>query len=164
MRMKIRDEDFDNVNPGEPRVLIEEGVWPARWLRREAKVYGWGEKLIFHWEVFMACDKSRFVVLNCFYNAKRDRAKRFQFGQLHNYRKDWVAANGGRASLDRSKLPLTIWQARMFYVEVVTVRRDSKGRPLSPSFYWSKVGRVIRPLEEGETWERLPVQPLNSSE
>jgi hypothetical protein len=162
--MELRDEDFNNVNPGEPRVLIEEGVWPARWLRREAKVYGWGEKLIFHWEVFMAFDKSRFVNLSGYYTAKRDRANRFYFGPLHNYRKDWIAANGGKVPLDPSKLPLSVWQERLFLVEVVTVRHDSKGRPLSPSLYYSKIDRVIRPLGEEETWETLPIQPFNSSE
>jgi len=162
--MEIRDEDFDHVDPGEPRVLIEEGVWPARWLRHEAKVYGWGEKLIFHWEVFMAFDRSRSLSLNRFYNAKRDRANRFCFGPLHDYRKDWVSANRGRHPLERSRLSISIWKERLYLVEVVTVRHDPKGRSLSPSYYWSKIGRVIRPLEEGETWERLPVQPLNSSE
>lgn len=162
--MQLRDEDFENVDPGEPRPLIEEGVWLAQWQGREAKVYGWGEKLNFRWKVFMAFDKSRSVNLSRFYNAIRNRAKRFLFGDLHDYRRDWVAANGGRHPLERSKLPLSIFQERLFLVEVVTVRHDSKGRPLSPSFYYSKIGRVIRPLEEGERWERLPIQPLNSSE
>jgi hypothetical protein len=162
--MELRDEDFENINPGEPRPLIEEGLWPAQWLGREARVYGWGEKLIFEWKVFMAFDKTRSVSLSRFYNAERDKAKRFVFGPLHDYRKDWVAANGGRLPLDRSRLPLSIWRDRLFLVEVVTVRQDSKGRPLSASFLWSRIGRVLRPLMDGEHWERLPVQPLNSAD
>ena len=57
--MELRDEDFDNINPGELRFLLAEGGWPALWLGREAKVYeGWGEKLIVHWNVFTAIDRA----------------------------------------------------------------------------------------------------------
>lgn len=162
--MDLRDEDFDNVNPGEQRFLIEEGSWPAQYVGHEAKRYGWCEKLILRWKVFTSLDRSRSVVLSRYYNMDRDNGGRFMFGPLHDYRKDWVAANGGRHPLERSRLSISIWKERLYLVEVVTVRHDSKGRPLSPSFYWSKVGRVIRPREEGERLERLPVQPLNSSE
>jgi len=164
--MDLREDDFNNVNPGEPRILIpEEGWYPARATDYEAKRYGgWGEKLIVLWMVFTSKDKSSFKMLNRYYNLQRDMGKRLKFGPLHDYRKDWVAANGGRLPVDRSRLPPAIFQGNMFLVEVLTVKRDSKGRPLSSSFYWSKIGRVIRPIEEGERWEGLPVEPLNSSE
>lgn len=163
--MQLRDEDFDNVNPGEPRILLAgEGGWPAQFAGYEAKRYGqWGEKMIFRWKVFTSVDKSKVVTLPRYYNCDRDNGGRFKFGPLHAYRKDWVAANGGKLLQDRSRLPLSIWKDRTFLVEVVTVRHDSKGRPLSPSCYWSKIGWVIRPLEEGERWDRLPLQPLNSA-
>jgi hypothetical protein len=159
--MELRDEDFDDVNPGETLPLLEEGWWPARWQSRESKMYGWGEKLIVRWQVYTSLDKARSATIPRFYNAQRDRANRFCFGPLHDYRKDWIAANGGRVPLVRSKLPLSIWQGRIFLVEVVTVRQDSKGRPLTSSLLWSKIGRVIRPMAELERWERLPIQPLN---
>jgi hypothetical protein len=164
--MPLRDEDFDNVDPGEPRILIpEEGWYPGMVNSYEAKPYGrWGEKLIFHWKVFTSFDKSKSVTLCRYYNFQRKGGGQFKFGPLHDYRKDWVAANGGRHPLERSRLSISIWKERLYLVEVVTVREDSKKRPLSASFYWSKIGRVIRPLGEGERWERLPVQPLNSSE
>jgi hypothetical protein len=164
--MPLRDEDFDNVNPGEPRFLIpQEGCYFAQFIDYKSKPYGsWGEKLIFQWKVFTSFDKSKPVTLSRYYNLERTGGGQFKFGPLHDYRKDWIAANGGRHPLERSRLPISIWKERLYLVQVVTVRHDSKGRPLSPSFYWSKVGRVIRPLEEGERWEGLPVQPLNSSE
>lgn len=164
--MKLRDQDFDNVDPGEPRFLIpQEGWYPAQFIDYESKLYGsWGEKLIFQWKVFTSFDKNKPVILCRYYNLERKGGGQFKFGPLHDYRKDWVAANGGRHPLDRSRLSISIWKERLYLVEVVTVRHDSKGRPFSPSLYWSKVGRVIRPLEEGECWERLTVQPLNSSE
>lgn len=146
--MQICDEDFENIDPGEPRVLIaEEGIWPAQFVSFQTKTYGqWGEKLIIQWRVFIHHDKSKHVMLCRFYNLQRDRGNRLKFGPLHDYRKDWIAANGGRHPLDRSKLPLSIFKCGIFSVEVVTVRRDSKN-PLSPSIYWSKIGRVIRPVE-----------------
>ena len=152
--MQIHEEDFENVDPGEPRILFpDEGVWPAQFIRWEAKGYGpWGEKLIVQWRVLSACPTSSPVTLSRYYNLQRGAGNRFKFGPLHAFRKDWIAANGGRHPLDRSKLPLSIFKGRTFLVEIVTVRNDARG-PLPPSLYWSKVGRVIRPLEAGERWE-----------
>jgi len=162
--MELRDEDFANVNPGETRVLIpEEGWYRAQFNGYEAKRYGrWGEKLIFQWKVFTSHDKASFKMLYRYYNLDRDKGERFKFGPLHAYRKDWVAANRGRHPLNRASLPLSIFREHLFLVEVVTVRNGADA-PLSPSFYWSKIRRVIRPLEDGEPWEGLPVQPYNSS-
>lgn len=161
--LQLRDEDFDNIDPGDPLVLIDEGLWPAQWQGREAKGYEWGEKLIFRWKVFTSFDKSQSVTLIRYYNLQRKAGGQFKFGRRHDYSKDWVAANEGHHPSDPSRLPLSIFRERLFLVEVVTVRQDSKGRPLHRSLHHSKIGRVIRPLGEGERWERLPVQPLNSS-
>ena len=162
--MQLRDEDFDNVDPGECRPLLQEGVWPAECLGRESKSYGGlKDKLTFQWRVFLSLDKSRSCILPRYYNAPRNKAGRFQFGQLCAYRNDWVAANSGRLPLDPKSLPPSIWEKGTFLVEVVTVRRTRNG-PLAPSLYWSRIGRVIRPVEEGECWERLPVQLPNTSE
>jgi hypothetical protein len=163
--MELRDEDFDNVNPGELRILIpNEGWYPAQFVGYKGKRYGsWGEKLLFQWKVFTSFDKCKSVSLCRYYNLERKGGGQFQFGPLHDYRKDWVAANGGKHPLDPKRLPLSIWKDKTFLVEVVTVRNDSRG-PLPPSFYWSRIGRLIRPLEEGERWGRLPVQPPNSSD
>lgn len=162
--MDVRDEDFENVDPREVRLLIEEGCWPAECLGRENKSYGGlKDKLTFNWKVFMSHDKSRSVILPRYYNALRNKAGRFIFGQLSAYRNDWVTANNGKLPLDPKRLPPSIWGKGTFLVEVVTVRR-TRNSPLSPSLYWSRIGRVIRPLEDGERWDRLPVQPLNSSE
>lgn len=162
--MELRDEDFDNVNPGEPRFLIpQEGGYPAQFIGSEIKRYGrWGEKLIFKWKVFTSQGIDNFVILWRYYNLERDNGGRMKFGPLHAYRKDWVAANGDKHPLNRSRLPLSIFQERLFFVEVETVRHDSKGRPLSASFHWSKIGRVIRPLAENECCEGLSVQRHDS--
>lgn len=164
--MELRDEDFDNVNPGEPRFLIpHEGGYPAQFIGYEARHYPrWGEKLIFRWKVFTSLDRSTSHTLCRYYNLTRDPANRFRFGPLHDYRKDWIAGNGGRHLSDRSRLPLSLWQERLFLLEVVTVRQDLKGNALSPSLFWSKIGRVLCPLEESESWERLPVQLPNTSD
>jgi hypothetical protein len=111
--------------------------------------------------VFTSNDKTAFTVLYRYYNAERDNGGRLKFGRLHDYRKDWVNAHSGKLPLDPRRLPLSIFQEKTFLVEVVTVRKDSKRLLLPPAFHWSKISRVIRPLEEEERWEGLPVQPLN---
>ena len=47
------------------------------------------------------------------------------FGNFHDYRRDWISANGGRHPLQRERLPLSIFSGRQFLVEVPTVRHDS---------------------------------------
>ena len=160
--MQLGDEDFDNVNPGEGRILIEEGLWPAKYLDHGIKPGQYGEKLTVRWGIVMSADKIRSVILPRFYNLKRDKGERFMFGHLHAYRRDWVVSNNGRLPMDSRKLPPSIWKEGTFLVEVVTVRSTRDGS-LPPSLYYSRVGRVIRPLDEEERWERLPLQPLNSS-
>jgi len=159
--MSVRDEDFDNVNPGEIRVLVpDEGWYPAQFIGYEDKRYnGWGEKLICQWKVLTSPDKTQFTILPRYYNLQRDKARRFKFGQLHDFSKDWIAANRGRHPLDRCNRSISIFREGLFLVEVVTVRHDSKRRPFPPTLHWSKIGRVIRPIEEGENWERFPLQP-----
>jgi hypothetical protein len=149
--MELRDEGFENVNPGEPRFWVREGQYPAQFMVHEIKRYSWGEKIIFHWKVFTSNDLTQFQLLDRYYNLKRDKGGRFQFGPLHDYRKDWIAANGGRHPVERHRLLITIYRNGRFLVEVVSVREDSKGRTISPSLYWSKISRVIQPIEEGET-------------
>src|SRR5438552_2070076 len=102
--MQLGDEDFDNVNPGEPRILIEEGLWPAEFLRIETRPSRWGEKLCVFWNVFMSLDRSRVVVLPRFYNLERDGGGRFMFGHLHAYRRDWIVANHGRLPMEPKQL------------------------------------------------------------
>lgn len=153
--MDLRDEDFENVNPGEPRIFMLDGQYPAQFIGRKSKHYSWGEKLIFHWRVFISRDLTESKTLDRYYNAHRDKAGRFLFGDLHGYRKDWIAANGGKHPSLRSRLPITIFGNSLFLVEVISVREDSDGHPLSPSLYWSKVKRVIRPLEEGENLQMV---------
>src|SRR5262249_47499289 len=135
--MQLREEDFDNVNPGEARPLIEEGLWPADFVGLESRSGRWGEKLYANWKVFIAPGKGQFVVLPRYYTVERDGGGRFKFGRLHAYRKDWIASNGGRVPLDANRLPPSIWQKRTFLVEVATVRMGSDGVPLLRSLYWS---------------------------
>lgn len=155
--MKLRDEDFENVDPGESRPLIEEGVWPAQYLRKEGIPPGrYGEKLYVWWKVFMSLDKGRSVVLPRYYNIERNKGGRPKFGHHHAFRRDWVQSNDGRLPLEPNKLPLSIWERGLFRVEVVTVRKSDDG-PLPPSLYWSRIGRIVGPLAEGEAWEGLPL-------
>ena len=145
--MQLGDEDFDNVNPGEPRILIDEGLWPAAFVGMEIRPSRWGEKLCVSWKVFMNLDRSRFHVLTRFYNLQRDGGGRFKFGHLHAYRGDWIVANHGKLPMDPKKLPPTVFKKGQCIVEVVTVR-TSNGRALHPSLHWSRIGWIIRPMDD----------------
>ena len=107
----------------------------------------------------MSFDKSRSVILTRYYNLARDKAKRFKFGHLHAFRRDWISSNHGRLPLDPQRLPPSIWKNGIFLVEVVTVRKTSDGL-LPPSLYWSRIGRILRPEDEGKPWTRLPLQSI----
>src|SRR6188768_1725355 len=110
--MPLRDEDFENVDAGEPHLLLpREGWYPAKFHSCETREYGsWGEKLIFHWHVFLSSDTTHFVPVNRYYNVERDGGGRFKFGPLHDFRKDWIAANRGRLPSHPSRLPMKIWR------------------------------------------------------
>ena len=156
--VSLTDEDFENINPGDSRTLIAaQGIYPALWKGGNPSVSPWGLKIKFEWLVYVAQDFSRSIALHGFYNAKRDRGNRFIFGPNHAFRKDLIAANRGVLPSRPTSLPLSVFKDKTFYVEVVTVIRDTRG-PLHPSCYWSKVGRIIRPVGEAETVQRLPLQ------
>jgi hypothetical protein len=156
--VSLTDEDFENINPGDARTWIAAaGVYPAIWKDRTSSASPWGPKIKFEWLVYVTQDFSRSVTLHAFYNAKRDRGNRFKFGPNHAFRKDWIAANRGVLPSRPTALPLSVFKDKKFYVEVVTVIRDTRG-PLHPSCYWSKVGRIIRPVGEDETVQGLPLQ------
>lgn len=154
--MEMRDEDFENLDPVDPPILLGEGLYPAKRIKQEARKYSYGEKLVQVWHVYISSDLTQYVVLSAFYNLSRDGGGRFDFGKVHSYRRDWIAANGGRMP-PRNSLPNKVWEG-IKVVEVRTVTRERRG-PLHPSNYYSVVNRVVRPVEDGETFETLPLQP-----
>jgi len=156
---EIQDTDFENLGGGPQRILIQPGIYPARFLTRKSdrRRKDWGEKLIFEWEVYLNATKTQSKRLSRYYNANRDKAGRFNFGDGHDYRADWIRANGGKHPLVWNRLPITIFEAGEFLVEVVTVTRDWR-RPLEPTFHHSKIDRIIRPVNDGEIFLKLPVQ------
>ena len=159
----MNDEDFNNINPGESKLWVPPGVYPAWLLDREPKTYiPWGEKLVFRWRTFTACDLSSSINLFRYYNLARDGGGRFMFGDGHDYWKDWVAANDGRRPIERKRLPPSKFENTLFLVRVVTVTRDQEG-PLCSALHSSKVGRLIRPVVDGEKFERLPLELSEST-
>ena len=68
----MKDEDFENIDPGEQRILMPEGVYQAKWRERDTKPYvGWGEKLIDQWTILPSG-----LILCRYYNLKRNKACR----------------------------------------------------------------------------------------
>jgi len=165
-RMKsqdVGDDEFNDVNAGDPRPLIEEGIYPALWAGRTRKLYAFGEKLIFTWNVFTTINfrdpamRNSYVSLPGYYNVKRDKGEKLVFGPGSSYRKDWIAANSGKHPQPRHALPLSVFRDRLLFVQVTTVTKDTRG-PLHRSCYWSKVQRIFRPLDEDEIVKKLPLQ------
>jgi hypothetical protein len=160
---EIEDDEFNDVNAGEQRHLLEAGIYPARWVSNTKRGTPWGEKLVFTWEVFRSTRfrdptmRDTFVLLQGYYNVNRDKSKRPIFGDGHAYRKDWIAANNGKHPQRRSSLPLTVFRDRFLWVEVTTVTKDARGQAHRSSHY-SKVQRVIGPVHEDDVVERLPLQ------
>lgn len=158
----LSDGDFENVASGEERLLLsQEGIYPARLICWHSQLHPlFGEKLIFDWNVFLspALDKYESCKLLRYYNVKRENGKPF-FGHHHEYRKDWIAANNGRRPFVRSSLPPKVFEKKLFLIGIKTVCKDSKG-DLQPSVYYSRVDRIIRPLEDGEEIDRVPVQAI----
>jgi hypothetical protein len=56
---------------------------------------------------------------------------------------------------------LSRFKNQLFFVEVVTVKQDCERKPLNPGTYYSRVGRVIRPLAEEEPVLTTPVEVID---
>lgn len=157
---EIQDSDFENLGGAPHRIYIQPGIYPARFLGKKSdrRRKDWGEKLIFEWEVFLNTARTQSVKLSRYYNASRDKAGRFEFGDGHDYRADWIRANSGKHPPVWHRLPPDIFGAHEFLVEVVTVRRDWR-RLLEPTLQHSKIGRIVRPVNDGELLQTFPIQP-----
>jgi hypothetical protein len=158
---KLTDEDFENLAPGNRRRWISPGLYPARFVDRslDKRRADWGEKLVFSWEAYLEPSMKQSVVLQRNYNVYRGPGNRFVFGHGHALRSDWVRASSGKVPLDERSLPLDVFRKGLFWLEIVTVLRDDKRRPLHPSLHYSRVGMVIRPFSDADiSFERYPVQ------
>jgi hypothetical protein len=151
-------DDFDDVAGEDDCRLVPEGHYPSRLERWEPKLDGrWGEKAIFFWRVFLSADFSeeRSVIIPRYYNVARDERGKPVFGHHHDFRKDWVGANGGRRPLQWSRLPPAIFEKSLYVIRVITVRRDSKSN-LPAGLHYSRVDRIIRPVRDEEIFGALP--------
>ena len=160
MTGQLNDAAFENLEPVGTSVLLEEGVYPARWLSWHLRKYRFGEKVIFEWEVYPNGDQKEKHTLQAFYNAKYGPTGGLQFGPRHSYRKDWIAANRGRWPPNPRNLSLSVWGKGLFWVKVMNVCEDQKGA-IHPGCYWSKVNGVIRPVDESENLDGLPRQRVD---
>src|SRR5262249_17406468 len=140
------------------RVMTRPGLYPARSTDQAVHCGQWGEKLVFWYEVFKDPSMTKAIVLFRQYNVERDKAGRFVFGDGHHYRHDWIRANGGKHAGDWKRLPPHVFQNVTLWVEVVTVTKDGRKRPIHPSLYYSKVSMIVRPFNEKDVFKTYPVQ------
>lgn len=156
----MRDEDFENIDSGSPLILIQAGIYPANCLGYVPWEYGpeWGERLIVTWKVLRSITCENAVELPGYYTVKRNAAGRFRASDRHSYRRDWIRANDGKHPLRRDCLPFHVFMKQRLLVEVETVMRDSKNRPLHTSSQYSKVSRVVRPFRDTDQFKTFPLQ------
>ena len=163
----MADKDFENINPGERKVWVQEGLYPAKAVSYKRLKYSFKgrlvEKVVIGWKVFISSDLSTGVILSRYYNLERDRSKRLHFGHHHAYRHDWVRANNNKEPLEREKIPPEKFEEGLFLVKVVTVTEGQDGE-IPSSMEWSRIGRVERPIKDGEQFKRLPLEPHDSLE
>lgn len=147
----MRDEDFENIDPGPGARLVQDGQYPADCLGYKPRDYGdrWGERLVVTWKVYLSPEDP--VELPRYYTIRRSAGGRFSAGDRHAYRRDWIRANNGRLPEMRQRLPFSIFLKGRFLVAVETVTQDSNKQPLHPSSYYSKISRVIRPIQDGDS-------------
>lgn len=159
--MNFDETELSNVNPGQPVLLLPEGGYPARFKGFDKRKYSYGgklvEKLVMTMEVYTTSDLSHSIELCRYYNITRDRGGRLIFGSRHGYFKDWVTARGNRWPDDPKRLPPDVFKTGLFLVAVRTVRRDQTRR-LSNQLWTSRIGWIIRPIENDECFEGLPVE------
>jgi hypothetical protein len=163
----LSDDDFENVDSGAVRPYLPlEGCYVGQFIEKRHHPSGrWGEKLEVSWLVFLspALDTGNSTILPRYYNITRNEQGRLVFGNHHDYRKDYVAANAGRRPLVWNRLPITIFEKGKFLIEVVTVRRDGKGS-LPPALYYSRVNRIVRPLLVEDHFEAFPFKLVEATE
>lgn len=162
---ELSDAEFENLAPGNRRPWIPPGLYPARFKTRrlDQRRKDWGEKLVCDWDVYLDPSIKASVLLCRYYNITRDGGGRFIFGDGHDYRTDWVMANKGKLTYERQRLPVTIFEKGLFWVEVVTVDKNSKGK-IHPSLHWSKIGRIVGPVRDGQLIKTLPMHPSDLSD
>ena len=145
----LSDDDFENVAGGDLLPWLPPGDYPGRCLGRQKKLYSWGEKDIWEWEVWISGDAKGCVQLSRFYHVNRDDRGRRIYGPYCGYRKDWIAANFGKPPGDPRRLPPSIFRNRLLWIEVETVTKDQR-IALPAACQYSKVKRVVRPVEPGD--------------
>jgi hypothetical protein len=153
----LDDAAFEDVAEGSTRPWLPPGGYLARWEGRELARYRYGERLVFWWAVYLVPEMGETVRIPGYYGVQRDNAQRFVFGAGHHYRLDWTTANAGQPPVPANKLPLSVFAGRLFLVEIVTVGR-TRQRALPETAHWSKIARIVRPVDPGEYIERYPVQ------
>jgi hypothetical protein len=161
MRFDNGDDEFQNYDGDPLPYLPNEGIYAARLERAEQVRSLRGEKLKVTWTVFQFPGLQQPVVLYRHYNLYRTDRGRRRFSPNQSLWRDFTSLNNGFPPKRGDSLSLNRFRDQLFFVEVVTVKHDSERKPLNPGIYYSKVGRVIRPLAEDEPVLTTPAQDID---
>jgi hypothetical protein len=161
----LRPEDFENLANGAPQPWCQPGGYIARWLGGEIRFTPWGEKLYFSWRIYLTLrlDERDSIVVYRYHDLTRDGGGRFVFGALHSYRRDWIAANWGKYPSRFNSLPYSVFEGKNILVEVRTVETAAGGVPIPTSCHYSTIRRVVRPVEDGESFTTYPLEVLKEA-
>jgi hypothetical protein len=156
----LRPEDFENLGDGAPRPFQVPGVYLGRSIGGTTEDTPHGEKIYHKYRVYLTLDlEDRDSIILCrYYSLERDGGGRFIFGADHSYRRDWIAANRGKLPIRFNSLPFSVFEDKLFLLELGTVTTSATGAPIHPSCYYSVIRRIIRPVEDGESFRRYPLE------
>jgi hypothetical protein len=138
---KIQEDDFEGYfEAGEPRPLIPEGIYKARFIEIQKGQWN-GTPKIYLWFQIIEPYEYEGVKIRMLMNAYRKPSNG------SNYYKAWVIANGSKpARIDR--MSPDIFKGRIFEVFVETVKPKNKAGFYEPeSLHYSKIACLIKYIE-----------------
>ncbi len=133
----VRGDDWGPTCREQVPVLIAPGEYVARCVHAERYVHPQFKRLIGCLHLVVVEGVARGATLKRFY------ALANEISPNSAYAREWVIANGGKKPRRSDRLPLRLFEDKMFRIEVQTVIFDRTGEALDDHLQYSKVARIL---------------------
>jgi len=120
--------------------LVPPGRYDAIGGRAKQFVAHGALKLCVEWRVELR--PGAYVTLPRFYNVKSAPGGRFRAGPHTDYSREWTLVARRRVSR-RERLSARVFKGALCAIEVATVTRDHRQRPLSQHAQYSRVAKIV---------------------